>query len=340
MVSPSVLRTKKTKAVGIPTIDLSLSRSKLLELIVKACEEYGFLKVTNHGVPMEVISRLEEEGTDFFSKTAAEKEKQRAGPNCPFGYGSKNIGFNGDLGELEYLILHTNPISIAEKSKAISNDPLKFSCAVNGYIKAVRELTCEILDLVAEGLGVSDKFVFSRLIRDVQSDSVLRLNHYPPVKDVNDWDPSAKFHQDHNSKNRVGFGEHSDPQILTILRSNDVGGFQICLHDGLWVPVPPDPTEFYVIVGDALQVLTNGRFTSVRHRAMANSRRARMSMGYFGAPPLDAWITSLPEMVSSQTPSLYNPFTWSEYKKAVYSLRLGDTRLDLFKLRASNKTTS
>lgn len=117
---------------------------------------------------------------------------------------------------------------------------------MNDYVDSVRELTCEILDLMAEGLGIKDKFVFSRLIRNVQSDSVLRLNHYPPV---NDWDPSLNYNQ-----NRVGFGEHSDPQILTILRSNDVAGFQICLPDGLWVPVPPDPTQFYVIVGDALQV--------------------------------------------------------------------------------------
>lgn len=116
------------------------------------------------------------------------------------------------------------------------------SRAANDYVHAVRGLTCEILDLAAEGLGVRDRFVFSRLIRDVHSDSILRLNHYPPVED---WDP-------HNS--RVGFGDHSDPRILTLLRSNNVGGFQIRLNDGLWVPVPPDPTGFYVLVGDALQV--------------------------------------------------------------------------------------
>ena len=129
------------------------------------------------------------------------------------------------------------------------------SCAVNDYIQAVKEVACEILDLVAERLWVHDKRVFSRLIRDVHSDSLLRLNHYPPVKDINDWDPAPKLYQQQctNSK-RIGFGEHSDPQILTILRSNGVGGLQISLHDGLWVPVPPDPSEFFVIVGDALQV--------------------------------------------------------------------------------------
>ena len=126
---------------------------------------------------------------------------------------------------------------------------LFYSCAANDYIEAVRELASEILDLVAEGLWVPDKYVFSRLIRDVQSDSVLRVNHYPPVKNR---DPSSKACKD----DQIGFGEHSDPQILTILRSNDVAGLEISLHDGFWVPVPPDPTQFYVIIGDALRVST------------------------------------------------------------------------------------
>lgn len=67
---------------------------------------------------------------------------------------------------------------------------------------------------------------------------------------------------------------------------------------------------------------------------MANSMKPRMSMVYFGAPPLDAWITSLPEMVSSVRPNLYKPFTWNQYKQALYSLKLGDRRLDQFEINA------
>lgn len=87
-----------------------------------------------------------------------------------------------------------------------------------------------------------------------------------------------------------------------------------------------------MIFGNELKVLTNGRFVSARHRALANSMKPRMSMVYFGAPPLNSWIYPLPEFVSPQKPSLYEPFTWEQYKKAAYSLRLGDSRLDLFKI--------
>nr|UXG53461.1 GA2ox6 [Liriodendron chinense] len=234
VASPTPIGSEKIRSVGVPVIDLSRKRSHVSELVVKACEDYGFFKVINHGVPDETISRMEAEGQNFFARPAS--EKQRAGPPNPLGYGCRNIGFNGDTGEVEYLLLHTNPLSISQRSRTFCKDPMRFCCVVNDYIEAVQGLACEILDLLAEGLRLHDR-----------------------------------------------------------------------------------------------KALTNGRFLSVRHRAMANSYKARMSMIYFGAPPLHARISPLPEMVTPINPCLYRPFTWSEYKKAAYSLRLGDARLDLFR---------
>lgn len=65
-----------------------------------------------------------------------------------------------------------------------------------------------------------------------------------------------------------------------------------------------------------------------------------MSTVYFGAPPLNSWIAPRPELVSPGRPNRYKAFTWAEYKKALYSLRLADSRLDLFKVqREENRTT-
>lgn len=343
MVVPSStpLRGRKTRAIGIPTIDLSseMSRSEVSETIVRACEEYGFLKLINHGVPKETIDGVEKEALRFFARPGS--EKQEAGPPNPFGYGCKNIGTHGDLGELEYLLLEANPLSISHRSKTIADNPTTFSGVANSYIQSVRKLTCEILELAAEGLGLEDKWLFSRLVTDKDSDSCFRINYYPPTILNNNRieEMNASFDMENHCaarKTRIGFGEHSDPQILTIMRSNDVGGLQICSPDGLWIPVLPQPSALFVLVGDAFQALTNGRFTSVRHRVVANGRKARLSMMYFGAPAYDACISPPPQMVSSQNPSLYKPFTWGEYKRAVYSLRLAVHRLDFFRTNLIN----
>ncbi|KAF3608340.1 hypothetical protein DY000_02048059, partial [Brassica cretica] len=82
-----------------------------------------------------------------------------------------DIGLNGDSGEVEYLLFHTNDPAFRSKAS--------FRSAVNCYIEAVRQLAHEILELTAEGLGVPPH-TFSRLISSVDSDSILRVNHYPP----------------------------------------------------------------------------------------------------------------------------------------------------------------
>nr|GMC63406.1 gibberellin 2-beta-dioxygenase 1-like [Ipomoea batatas]GME00714.1 gibberellin 2-beta-dioxygenase 1-like [Ipomoea batatas] len=84
--------------------------------IVKACHEFGFFKVVNHGVPLEAVTKLEEEAVKFFNLPQLEKEK--VGSPNPFGYGHKKIGTTGDVGWVEYLLLSThNSITIPGNSQ-------------------------------------------------------------------------------------------------------------------------------------------------------------------------------------------------------------------------------
>lgn len=89
-------------AEGIPLIDLSPisykdeedddatseSESKwaVVEEIGRACREWGFFQVVNHGVPLEKRERIEEAARKFFALSMEEKMKVRRDEVNVLGY--------------------------------------------------------------------------------------------------------------------------------------------------------------------------------------------------------------------------------------------------------------
>lgn len=141
------------------------------------------------------------------------------------------------------------------------SDVVNGSKAVSGYVGAIRGVACEILDLISLSLSITSPSL-GGVITASGNDSVLRINFYPPTAAEGE---AAKAEDGGGGEVGVGlglgFGEHSDPQVLTVLRSNDVGGLQVWVREegegeavGWWTAVPPDPTAFWVNVGDLLQV--------------------------------------------------------------------------------------
>lgn len=138
-------RLEKTQTFELPVIDLSC-QSEAPDQVVAACEAYGFFKVINHRVPRETISLAEEQSLRFFNKPSSEKHK--AGPANPLGYGSKNIGFAGDTGEVEYLVLGANPnlFDISQRAKNIfDDDPAKFRYSINCKLAPRYNNSCFVL---------------------------------------------------------------------------------------------------------------------------------------------------------------------------------------------------
>lgn len=117
--------------------------------------------------------------------------------------------------------------------------------AVADYVTSVKNTACQVLEMIAEGLVIEPRNVMSKLLEEEGSDSCFRLNHYPPCPDLEAL----------SGRGLIGFGEHTDPQIISVLRSNNTNGLEICLKDGTWVSVPPDQDSFFINVGDSLQVL-------------------------------------------------------------------------------------
>lgn len=70
----------------IPIIDLSESREELISKIGKACEEWGFFQVINHGVPSEASTKVELEARKFFEQSIEEKKKVKRDEVNAIGY--------------------------------------------------------------------------------------------------------------------------------------------------------------------------------------------------------------------------------------------------------------
>ncbi|OEL24428.1 Protein SRG1 [Dichanthelium oligosanthes] len=87
-----------------------------------------------------------------------------------------------------------------------------------------------------------------------------------------------------------------------------------------------------------LQVLTNGRYKSVEHRAVTNSEQDRLSVVTFYAPAYDVELGPLPEFVSDETPCQYRRFNHGEYSRHYVTSRLeGKKTLEFAKI---NQTTT
>ncbi|KAL6838659.1 hypothetical protein ACP4OV_031373 [Aristida adscensionis] len=329
----------------VRSVDLSApagpARAAAARALVAACEEHGFFRVTGHGVPPELARAAEAAAAAFFARPQGEKEAAAR----PLGYASKRIGGSGDLGWIEYLLLGVTPAGAVPVASAPSSSTLP--CAAAGadadadadassskpppcplrevleeYAAAVRRVAGAVLEVMAEGLGVVPADAVARLVARDDSDCMLRVNHYPPRPGGGGGGGGGP--------NLTGFGEHTDPQIISVLRANATSGLEIALRDGAWAAVPPDGDAFFVNVGDALQVLTNGRFRSVRHRVVVNSERPRVSMVFFGGPPPGERLAPLPQLLGDGGRSRYREFTWAEFKTTGCRTRLAEDRLSRF----------
>lgn len=63
-----------------------------------------------------------------------------------------------------------------------------------------------------------------------------------------------------------------------------------------------------------MQVLSNGNYKSVEHRVIVNSSAERVSLAFFYNPKGDKKIEPIKELVTENSPSLYPPMTFNEYR--------------------------
>uniref|UniRef100_A0A0A9G4N7 Isopenicillin N synthase-like Fe(2+) 2OG dioxygenase domain-containing protein n=1 Tax=Arundo donax TaxID=35708 RepID=A0A0A9G4N7_ARUDO len=74
-----------------------------------------------------------------------------------------------------------------------------------------------------------------------------------------------------------------------LLHVNDVEGLQI-RKDGKWFSMQATPGALVVNIGDIIEILTNGKYKSIEHKAVINPTRKGLRLQHSTAPTFSAWL--------------------------------------------------
>ncbi|XP_038697199.1 1-aminocyclopropane-1-carboxylate oxidase homolog 1-like [Tripterygium wilfordii] len=292
----------------IPTVDLSGvdsdKRPVLVQQVARACRELGFFQIVNHGIPLKVMENMIGAIKSFNEQPTEIKSRI---------YGSKrSVTFGCHIGTLKAAswrdTLHFLPSRSNFEPEEIPEICRDEVLEWDNEVKQVGEV---LMGLLCEGLGL-EKGKFKKMMF-LEGRSIV-CHYYPYCPQ-----PELTF----------GSKSHTDPSVLTILLQDHVGGLQV-KHNGEWVDVKPVSGALVINVGNILKILTNDEYKSAEHRVLANSyHEPRASVAvFFNTSIHDDLYGPFEELISTDKPALYQPFTLSDFMKRYITEDLGGKALE------------
>ncbi|KAK3189771.1 hypothetical protein Dsin_029332 [Dipteronia sinensis] len=319
----STTTTLSSPHTDIPIIDLSKLvngnpddfQSEILNLTT-ACQEWGFFQVVNHGIDLSLLESIEKVAKDFFMLPIEEKQKYPMAPGTIQGYGQAFIfSENQKLDWCNMFALGIEPDFI-RRPELWPSKPADFNETLESYSREVRKLCQKLLKYIAVSVGLKEDVFEEMFGVAVQA---VRMNYYPPCSR-----PDLV----------MGLSPHSDGSAITVLQQDKGSyvGLQI-LNDNTWVSVQPIPNALVINIGDSIEVLTNGKYKSVEHRAVIHKEKDRLSIVTFYAPSYEIEMGPIPELVDENNPCKYKRYNHGEYSKHYVTNKLrGKKNLDFAKI--------
>ncbi|XP_059448402.1 2-oxoglutarate-dependent dioxygenase 19-like [Corylus avellana] len=274
----------------IPVIDFSLlaygtpdQRSTIIQELGRACKDWGFFMVINHGVPERLIERVIEGIRGFFDLTEEEK-REFEGKNVldtircgtSFNTSLDKVFFWRDF--LKVIIQHPHHLHFPNKPAGFSEVSLEYCQRIRGVVR-------ELLKGISESLGLEASYIHKAMNLESAGLQAFVANLYPPC-------PQPDL--------AMGLPPHSDHGLLTLVTQNGIGGLQL-KRNGKWVNVHALPNSLLVNTSDQLEVVSNGKYKSNVHRAVVNKKATRISLAIVNGPPLDTIIGPSPELVKKES---------------------------------------
>ncbi|KAK6124121.1 hypothetical protein DH2020_042147 [Rehmannia glutinosa] len=296
------LRSNLSSLPEIPIIDMQNlfdpdSIDSELGKLHNACQEWGFFQ-------------------EFFNLPLEEKNKYYQETGDIEGYGQAFVVSEEqklDWADMFYIV--TLPTHL-RKPHLIPKLPAKFRDAIESYGAELKSLAMKILNQMAKALQMKSEEIES--LFELEGLQSMRMNYYPPC-------PQPEL--------VTGLCPHSDPDGLTILlQVNEMEGLQI-KKDNIWIPVSPIPNAFVVNIGDIFEILTNGTYWSIEHRATVNTKKERLSIATFLFPKLDGELGPSPCLITPENPPKFKKIGVADYLRGMFSRELnGKSYLDAMRI--------
>ncbi|XP_058776287.1 protein DMR6-LIKE OXYGENASE 1-like isoform X2 [Vicia villosa] len=229
---------------SIPIIDLSYCHDnnplslEVVHKISKACEEFGFFQIVNHGVPEQVCQKMMKAITKLFELPSEERESLYSTDHTRsvrlVNYylkveGGENIQCWSECFSHPWYPIDDIVSLLPEKIGT------QYREAFTEYAEEIGSLVRRLLGLISIGLGLEEDCLLKKL--GEQPRQRAQANFYPPCPD-----PELT----------MGLTEHTDLNALTVLLQSEVSGLQVN-KDGKWISVPFIPNALVINLADQIQ---------------------------------------------------------------------------------------
>ncbi|MBM4367875.1 MAG: isopenicillin N synthase family oxygenase [Deltaproteobacteria bacterium] len=280
---------------SIPCVDMSrwivpATRTEFVRELGDGLEQLGFVMVTGHGVPVELLQLAYARAREVFALHPDVKARYET-PT-----GGRQRGYTGlgvehakdtlvpDLKEF----WHVGRDLGAGHPLHLSGDvpPNIFPAEVPAFQPAMARLFRELESFAGRLLEAVESYLeletgfFAHLTRD--GNSVLRVINYPDVGAGSE--PGA-----------VRAAPHEDINLMTVLPASTQPGLEVMTRDGRWLSVNPPPNVMICDTGDMMALLTANRLPATTHRVVnpAVPDGGRLSMPFFLHPHPDALLAPM-----------------------------------------------
>lgn len=313
---------------AVPVIDISpyfsgdpVRKAEVAARIDDACRNIGFLVISGHGVPEELIERADRLTRAFFDLPMEVKRRSMsASPQVYRGYRPiATSTLAGTLGAVtppdfretftmnQHRIDRSDPYFTNEAGARIFADNV-YPTDIPGlaetwreYYDAMTELAVTLMRLFALALDLPEHWFDDKIDKHMTNFTV---SNYPDQPDA-------------LAPGQLRAGAHTDYGSLTILKAEDrPGGLEVLTKGGEWAAAPVVPGSFIINIGDLMAQWTNDQWVSTLHRVVNPPRdqavgSRRQSLIFFHQPNYDARVECLPSCVGEG--ALYPPTTSGEH---------------------------